>query len=106
MQNYVKKWHSVSYFCFIGILVVSQEGTSWLVYNLREEVALFSGEENLVYSEHFCVESFITDLAHLTYFFEKLNALNTGMQTNNSNINAVTDEVKAFIRSWACRSEN
>jgi hypothetical protein len=51
------------------------------VYNLREEVALFLKEDNLVHAEHF-----VSKLVHFSDIFEKFNTLNTGMQGTDTNI--------------------
>jgi hypothetical protein len=64
--------------------------------NLTEKVALFLEEENLEHAEHFRNEYFVSLLAYLSDIFEKFGTLNTSMQGNDTNIIAVTDEVKAF----------
>jgi hypothetical protein len=65
------------------------------VYNLREEVALFS-EEHLVHVEHFRNEYFVPELACLSYIFERFSTLDTSMKANGIKNIVVTDKVKAF----------
>jgi hypothetical protein len=59
------------------------------VHSLREWVALFSKEENLVHAEHF-----VSTLVYLSDIFEKFSSLNPGMQGNHTNIIVVTDREK------------
>jgi hypothetical protein len=78
------------------------------VYDLREELALFSEEENQVTAEYFRSETFLLKSAYLSDIFEKFNLLNTSMQGYDTNILVVSDKVNAFVRNtglWISKIE-
>ncbi|XP_060846219.1 zinc finger BED domain-containing protein 5-like [Rhopalosiphum padi] len=67
-------------------------------FELRQEIYIFLKEEGHKYANDFSDKNFLIKLAYLCDIFEKLNALNTSLQGNNTHILKSMDKMTAFIK--------
>lgn len=67
-------------------------------FELRQEIYIFLKEEGHKYANEFSDEIFLIKLGYLCDIFEKLNALNTSLQGNNTHILKSMDKMTAFIK--------
>jgi hypothetical protein len=66
-------------------------------FELRQEIYIFL-KEGHKYANEFSNENFLVKLAYLCDIFEKLNALNTSLQENNTHILKSMSKMTAFIK--------
>ena len=78
------------------------------VYELKEEMLLFFGQENLIdFSNLLCDQSWCSKLAYLADIFQLLNKFNTNMQGRTENVLSSTDKLCALkhkLGIWKARA--
>jgi hypothetical protein len=69
------------------------------VFKLRNKLYQYLRKENRGSAYMFNNSDFIMKLAYLSKTFEKLNIINTSLQSSNNNILQFSDKLKSFIKS-------